>query len=200
MCKHSGGMNTCATHCSRAYESFLCLLPWLCIIWLSTVLWHLLLCVCSTLCLPSHPRPRSAHQQDLYPTPQCSLAATAAASRLSAAAVFLKPQAPKPHPPLTMLSPPPPLVALMSFFGERTRLHPLTAAIRGDRCPSLTAFPFLRVLMLHPFHQNPTSFAVLSQWSSCPDPAPFPGKSLSFNNAGRKYHAPPIALSLFGVD
>lgn len=155
--------------------------------------------MCSTPCHPSHPHPRSAHQQDSYPTPQCSLAATVVASPLSAAAVFLKPQAPKPHPLPTTPSPPPPLVARMSFSGERTRLRPLTAATRGGRFPSLTAFLFPRVLMLHPFHQNPTSFAVLSQWSSYPDHAPFPGKSLSFSAAGRKCHAPPIALSLFGL-
>lgn len=94
---------------------------------------------------------------------------------------------------MTTPSPPPPLVAQMSFFGERTRLRPLTVATRGDRCPSLTAFPFPRVLMLHPFHRNLTSFAVLRQWSSCPDPVHFPGKFLSFR---RKYHAPPIALFL----
>lgn len=159
----------------------------------------MLLCVCSTLCLPSHPRRRSAHQQDSYPTPQCSLAATAAASPLLAAAAYLKPQAPKPHPQTTLPSPPLPPVARMSFFGERTRLHPLTAATHGDRYPSHPAFPSPRVLMLHLFHQSPTSFAVLSQWSSCPDPAPSPGKSLSFSAAGRKCHAPPIALSVFGL-
>lgn len=156
--------------------------------------------MCSTLCLPSHHHPRNAHQQDSYPTPQCFLAATAAASRLSAAAVYLKPQSLKPHPLPTMPSLPPSLVARMIFFGERTRLRPLTAATRADQCPSLTAFPSQLMLMLHPFHQNPTSFVVLSQWSHCPDHAPFPGKSLSFSAAGWRYHAPPIALCLiFGL-
>lgn len=157
-------------------------------------------CVCSTLCLPSRPHPRSAHQQDSYPTLQCSLAATVAASLLSAAAAFLKPQAPKPHPWTTTSFPPRSLVARTSFSGERTRLRPLTAAIHGDRCTSLTAFPFQQVLTLHPFHQNHISFAVLSQWSRCPDPAHFQGKYRSFSAAGKNYHAPPICTFWLWVD
>lgn len=98
-----------------------------------------------------------------------------------------------------MLSLPLPLVVWMIFFGVRTRLRPLTAATRADLCPSLTAFPFQLVLMLHPFHQNPASFAVWSLWSRCPDHVPFHEKSLSFSAAGWRYHTPPIALCVFGL-
>lgn len=141
-------------------------------------------------CRHSHRLPQSASLQGWCQIRQCFLEATAAVSRLSVAAVFLRRLGPRTR-PLTTPSQTPPPVAQTSSFAEKTRLRLLTAymsaTIHDDRFHFLLVYQFLQTSTHHQFHPNHTRSEgkTLSPGdpSSFPDLDPFPGKSHSSNAA-----------------